>query len=118
MKKYLNLFLVLLLCLLLISCGENSGNKTPVENPTSNEDYNENQGVDKETVVANIVANGKSEYTIIYPADYEAGEKSAANEMQSYIEASTGVKIPMVTDENFNGKEDGKYICIGNTIFF
>ena len=118
MKKYLNLFLILLLSLLFVSCRGNGGVKPPVDTPTENGGYNETEGIDKENIVSQIVVDGKSEYTIVYPSEYEAGEKSAANEMQSYIEASTGVKIPMVTDENFNGKEEGKYICIGNTIFF
>lgn len=117
MKRYLNLFLVLLLCLILISC-DNGGDKTNSSTVSTDNEYDVNEGIDKENIIGQLVVNGKTEYTIIYPSNFEEGEKSAASEMQKYIESSTGVRIPMITDENFNGQENGKYICIGDTVFF
>lgn len=118
MKKTINIFLIILLCVILISCDKETEVTIPTDVVTEDNGYNENEGIDKAKIVGNLVADGKSAYTIIYPNDFEPGEETAALELQSYIEKVTGVKIPAVTDRNFTGKETGKYISIGDTIFF
>lgn len=101
----------------ITSCKDS--NQTNLSNTNDlNDTYDEKQGIDYSTTVAALVDNGKTEYTIVYPENYELGEKTAASEFQSYIEKVSGVKIPMVTDNNFTGNEKGKYISIGDTVFF
>jgi hypothetical protein len=59
-----------------------------------------------------IVDQNKSPYTIILPANATAGDSAAARYLVSAISEMTGVELPVVTDEQPEGKHE---ICIGPT---
>ncbi len=46
-----------------------------------------------------LVDGGKSPYSIIIPADAIPSERYAAEELQKYLERISGVKLPIVTDD-------------------
>lgn len=95
-----------------------SGGTLPEVDVTQEERYDERAGIDESKPVGKLVNAGKTEYKLVIPADAEAGEKTAASEFSAYIEKATDVEIPIVTDEGFTGREKGKYISIGDTVFF
>jgi Domain of unknown function (DUF4838)/Glycosyl hydrolase family 67 N-terminus len=59
-----------------------------------------------------LVDSGKSDYSIVLPERPSPVEKTAATELQSYIEKSTGVKLPIVSEKNVTGDH---LILIGAT---
>jgi Domain of unknown function (DUF4838)/Glycosyl hydrolase family 67 N-terminus len=59
-----------------------------------------------------LVDSGKSVYSIVLPEVPRPVEKTAATELQSYIEKSTGVKLPIVSEKNITGDH---LILIGAT---
>ncbi len=63
----------------------------------------------------NIVEGATSDYKIVYPADFEADESTAADEIRYWIEESTGVRLEKVTDEGLTYSSDSKYISVGDT---
>ena len=52
-------------------------------------------GVGCKGKISTLVKDGKTEYTIILPANASDCEKFAAGELQAYINQSTGVKLPI-----------------------
>lgn len=60
-----------------------------------------------------LVNGGKTEYKIVVGTDRT--ERYAAEELQKYIEESTAVKIPVVSDENITHDNNGRYISVGKT---
>ena len=60
-----------------------------------------------------IAKKRNSEYSIIVPKNAHVVEKTAAEELASYLEKALGAKIPIVSEENFSGKG----IYIGKTAF-
>ena len=62
-----------------------------------------------------LVNDGKTEYKIVVGADATITERYAAEELQSFIEQSTAVKIPVVTDETVSHDNNGRYISVGDT---
>lgn len=59
-----------------------------------------------------IVVNGKSDYVIVHGEKASVSERTAAKELQSYIEQMTGATLPIVKD---NKKAVKKEIIIGKT---
>ena len=51
-----------------------------------------------------IAKNRKSDYSIVLPKDAHIVEKTAADELVSYFEKTLGVKLPIVSEEDFSGK--------------
>ncbi len=47
-----------------------------------------------------IIENGKTTYEIVLPDNSKSDIKKAATELQSYLEKSTGVKIPVTNTQN------------------
>ncbi len=47
-----------------------------------------------------IIQNGKTTYEIVLPDNPESDIKKAATQLQSYLEKSTGVKIPVTNTQN------------------
>jgi Domain of unknown function (DUF4838)/Glycosyl hydrolase family 67 N-terminus len=60
-----------------------------------------------------LVDSGKSDYSIVLPEKPTPVEKTAATELQSYTEKSTGVKLPIVSEKNVTGDHR---ILIGATV--
>ncbi len=60
-----------------------------------------------------IVSHSKSGFMIAIPVNAKVPEKTAANELSTYIKKSTGVQLKIVTESTVNKKA----IYIGNTRF-
>ena len=124
MKKYLIILLNLIIVLTAVAC---KNNKTTTETNTQSTSADINMtdddkkgddvmnGIDYESNVGYLVNDSKTYYSIVIPENAKPGEKTAANELQSYIEKSTDVKIGIITDAQFTGNEREKYISIGDT---
>ncbi|WP_167017446.1 DUF4838 domain-containing protein [Chitinophaga sp. Cy-1792] len=59
-----------------------------------------------------VVSNGHSEYSIVTPAAPSKAESKAATVLQDYIQKISGVKLPVVKENNFSGSTA---IFVGNT---
>lgn len=71
----------------------------------------------KETGI-NLVENGSTEYRIVYQKDASANIVSAASELSSFIEQSSGVVIPYEVDVDEDFNPTTKVISLGNTNIF
>lgn len=78
------------------------------------EAYDPDAGIDRNTVLDDIVKDNGTEYRIVYPVSGSATEKYAAQELQYFIMDSTGVKLPVITD-GAAAIDNEKLICIGRT---
>ncbi len=65
----------------------------------------------------NLVENGNSEYVIVIPNDADTDLKTAASELVTMLEMSTGVKLESITEDRLNGRDE-KVISLGNTELF
>lgn len=97
MKKMYSV-LALLLCLcMLASCGEGIFDPfSTAETTTADPNDPATPPSDPDSLV--LVSNGKSDYRIVYSMVGTSFEIAAAKTLQTMIEESTGVKIPMVDD--------------------
>ncbi len=64
-----------------------------------------------------LVENAVSDYKIVIGKEYSQTEYFAATEMQTFIEQSTGARLPVVLDTAVAYDENTKVISIGNTSF-
>lgn len=64
----------------------------------------------------NLIANNKSDYTIVIPAEADANISSAARELSEFLFSSSGVKLAIVKDESMLSTD--KFISLGNTKMF
>ncbi|NQX55204.1 DUF4838 domain-containing protein [Pedobacter panaciterrae] len=63
----------------------------------------------------NLIASGKSSYSIVVPADATASENYTASQLQSYLLKISGVKLELISEAaSAKGK---KYIFVGLTNF-
>ena len=99
-KKIIIFALTAVLALSVLACGnaDNGGETEPKKW--------ENSGY-------NVVENGRSDYTIVIPENADYDESMAADELQYFLEESTGVTLPIVK-ENKVGKT-GKILSVGKT---
>ncbi len=115
MKKFASISLALLISIstVLVGCKEadesstNNGSQTLSAEPTS---------FQKTSTV--LVENFQSEYKIVIPeatTKYAKYEQYAAEELQYFLEESTGCKLPIVTDSGLTADPSSKYLSIGNT---
>ncbi len=65
----------------------------------------------------NLVEDGKSDYIIAIPVDADTDLKTAASELVTMLEMSTGVKLESVNEDRLNGRTE-KIISLGNTELF
>ena len=66
-----------------------------------------------------LVRDGKSDYTIVVPAEAQTVETNAANELAQYLSQTTGVKPKIVSDDTLIGANaSGKYISVGDTTLY
>lgn len=77
----------------------------------------ETENGEKPIVDSNVVfvEGGHSDYQIVIPADADECIKFSAQHLCEYVEKSTGVTLPIVTDTNKSFNPDDKYISLGNT---
>lgn len=124
-KKLINIFALVLSLVMIFSvsaCNTNNENN----NATSDKSVNvgaeplsfDVKKINGENAV--LVEYGRSNYQIIIPENASDLEKYAAEELQSFLEASTACRLPIKTDANINASTEigGKYISIGDTKLF
>ena len=59
-----------------------------------------------------IISEGRTDYSIVIPEKASGAEKTAADELQKYLEKISGVRLPVVTDE---AEPDDSEILVGKT---
>src|SRR5687768_6203034 len=63
----------------------------------------------------NLIASGKSSYSIVVPVDATASENYTASQLQTYLLKISGVKLELISEAaSAKGK---KYIFVGLTNF-
>ena len=101
--KLLKKSLIFLLCITMIfsvaACGDKGGDETGGKNIVA----------DTDIVLAE---NGVSDYKILVPSDASMAVEYSAEEVQKYIELSTGAKLPIVKEPASAGD---KVLSIGRT---
>ena len=107
--------LAILLCLVTAfgafsACAKKPDNE---ENKGANLIGNEPITVDDTDVY--LVNGGKSDYKIVVSADATRIEKHAAEELKSFIEKSTAVKLPITDDKEVSHDNNAHYISVGST---
>lgn len=71
--------------------------------------------IDYGVVLGEIVADRKSDYTVVVPEDYTACEMYAAEELQSILAQSTGIYLPIRSENQTLYNAEKKIISIGHT---
>ena len=64
-----------------------------------------------------LYKDGKTDYTILIPAEASEAERFAAEEL-TWIFSLAGVTVQTVTDEGISADPAAKYIALGNTVYF
>ena len=96
MKKFLILLLALTMCIVMLpSCKKNKDPVPPAPQPLS------------------VVADGASEYTIVYAKSGSSWEKTVASRLSTAIRKATGVKLEVVADTESAADVNKKEIVIG-----
>lgn len=109
MKKFLAIFFTLILSTIFVfsGCGDGCKNNKEQESnvePTSIQ-YTES-----------VLASGStSEYKIVIPSKNIVVERYIAEELQYYLEQSTGAKLPIISDDGIVHDNNQKHLSIGNT---
>lgn len=64
-----------------------------------------------------IYKDGKSDYTIVYPAEPAPNEMLGVTELQNFFAEATGYELPAKTDEEVSYSESSRYLVIGEVNF-
>ena len=111
MKKKIAIMLsIVMLTSFFVACKDDGGN---VDLGPDNSYYNPDAGINREELESNIIANGSSDYAVVYGNNATESEKFAAEQMQSYLQKITGVSIPVVMERGLLPGKD--FISIGQT---
>ncbi|MBR1967939.1 MAG: DUF4838 domain-containing protein [Clostridia bacterium] len=118
MKKIISLLSIILALVMTfgaVSCkpkddGNDGDNtvKTSVFNP---------DGITIEYTATDFIKNGQSDYVIVKPKESSQKEDFAAQDMQMLLKESTGVTLPIKTDDQVTYDANSKIISIGKTSF-
>ncbi len=84
---------------------------------TQNEN-NQSQNIEPlsfEKTNVNLVENGVSNYQIVVSAKATAEQRYPAEELQYFLEQSTGCKLQIVSDAGLTAGEDKCYLSVGHT---
>ena len=84
-------------------------NSDPGEDDTAQDD-----GIDYNSPKNYIVSDGNSEYRILISDEAQDAEAFAAQELQAFIQESTGANLPIITDDGVPYDEQSKLICVGD----
>lgn len=75
--------------------------------------YDAEAGINRMVLEGNIVENGSSTYAVVYGNNATECEKFAAEQMQSYLEKITGVKVPVLMERALLSNKN--FISVGQT---
>ena len=115
-KKLLKRALAISLSLCLGTAILSSCKKKPEQTTEVDGYYNPMQGIDTNKPLSKIVENGQTDYKIVIPTEASECEIYAAEELQKYLQKSTGAKLAIVTDSS--GVQLGdKLLSVGATRF-
>ena len=114
MKKVFG-FITLLLTLPLLLCAVacNSGNGSGNNQEHVFDDYY--KGINLSRSLDYFVNDGKSAYKIMIPEEATPAVRQAADELENLVLSSTGVRLPIVTDQGWTSADTGVYFSIGYT---
>ena len=109
--------IVFLLCIVTVFGALSACAKKP--DPDTDETKNANM-IGSEPIAfddtdAYLVDGGKSDYKIAVSADPSRIEKYAAEELCDFIEQSTAVTLPIVSDDEVSHDNNARYISVGAT---
>lgn len=117
MKKRFITIITLALCLLLtFSTLAACSKKTPESIQRKEEVYapgGEPQSFSATDIV--LIRNGASDYKIVIPAGANRAITHAGSELQLFLKESTGVELPIITDEGLTHDNNQKYLSVGHT---
>ncbi len=114
--KILSLLLVALIsCSAVVACDDTPDN-TSNSTSSNTSSKGEQPDLNEQKVDIKLVDNSRSDYKIVIPVDATDGLTNAANELKSYLTASTGAQLQIIDDSAVT--LDGKYISIGQTELF
>ncbi|MFR1983249.1 MAG: hypothetical protein ACLS4Z_05570 [Christensenellaceae bacterium] len=99
---------MLALLLILTGTGCRNGKNPEIEFPDDSESAAADTDID-------LIRNGKSDYTIVFPENFTESEEYAGEELAAYIYQSTSCRIPTVQDGDRNFNEGAKILSVGNT---
>lgn len=123
MKKYSCLLLSLML-LFMTGCkpGENSSSSESDSSQPPITEVTDDDGIhDGKDYLGEengyFVQNGSSEYKIVVSKDATGSELRAANEIQLYVNNTTGALLEIISDENASYNNVDKVISIGKTVY-
>ena len=121
MKKFriISLLLTFIMAISFLGAcgGKSSENVVTVDSPYEKTfDLKPAKGVDGKALM--LVENGRTDYKIVISDTATTYEKTAGSELQIFIEKSTGVKIPIITDKGLTYDNNNYYISVGPTTLF
>ncbi len=119
MKKFLIKFLALTLCFTLcfsFACG-NANNGGNGGGTTDQGQLGVHQ-LNMESTDKFLVKDGKTDYTLVLPANGTDKITTAKNEFVYLFNKATGITISAITDEGLSHNPEAKYISIGETSLF
>lgn len=107
-------FTGLMLCTTLAAC-VNQPETEPVQEPEQSAEYFETaKDASGKTIM--LADHAKSEYSLVVPADADAYETFAAQELQTFLRESTGASLPIIADTGLTYDNTKSYISVGDTV--
>lgn len=110
MKKFFHFVTFTLAASVLFSCTACKNGKEDVSETT---DKNHFRQVSESG--GNFVKSGASEYRILVPTNSDTLIDFAVSELNYFLENTSGITLPVVTDGTVADVSEGKYISIGET---
>ena len=107
--------LAILLCLVTAFCAFSACAKKPDNEENKDAKLIGNEPITVDDTDVYLVNGGKSDYKIVVSADATRIEKHAAEELKSFIEKSTAVKLPITDDKEVSHDNNAHYISVGST---
>lgn len=105
MKKILTIFLAVIMALSFGGCSKNNGNDTTVDKPIEKTEHY-------------LVKGASTDYKVVIPEDATEWEEFAAEELVYFFEASTGLKLSVISDKGITFNENDSYLSIGRTSIY
>lgn len=62
-----------------------------------------------------LIENGRSDYVVVIPQNAKLNEKNAASELTNWFYESSGISLPLKTDDSVTYSESSKLIILGQT---